>query len=181
MALEDRVKWEFPSGATFVARGVNSVAYRQQDLFFINGLEQFVAAYETFFNSGGKEGAPSSLKKQAFLGSGAGVTEITVDLSQWEGSTDEWGGVDAAASAQTKRDRWVKERGETPVDSRNLVRFSHGEYSEAGAYAPWEVVIAESDVSMDYANEGVSIFQDTVTMYDAVDLQENIDAQLRNG
>jgi hypothetical protein len=34
---------------------------------------------------------------------------------------------------------------------------------------------------MDYANEGVSIFQDTVTMYDAVDLQENIDAQLRNG
>jgi hypothetical protein len=179
--VQNSVKWEFPSGATFVASGVNSVQIRQQDLFFINGLEQFVGLYQSFMNSNGKDGVTSSLKKQAFLGSGAGVTEITVDLSQWEGSTDEWGGVADGASAQTKRDRWVKERGDAAVDSRNLVRFSHGEFSEAGEYDPLEVVVPESTIGVDYQNDGINILTGTVTMYDAIDLRESIDAQLRNG
>lgn len=181
MATLDGFRLTMPDGTVFRATENVVINHNTQPLYPIDGLRTFVAIYNTYIDNGGQPGRADSNMSGVFLGFGAGVHTITVTFpGGWEGSTDTWGDSNAGDSAVSKLQTLNQAITNTKMDSTNVGEFETGEYSAGGKYSLIPVAFGELDLSFD-PSEQSSVFSGTMTLYDAVDLAQAVDALQREG
>lgn len=168
----------FPGGATFVAKSDIEVSHQTETQWLFSGFDTTTAAFQNWFDSGGKSGRASSKMSTVREGIGAGVHRISIRFVQFEGSDESWGDADPEDSARTKLETLNRAITEDSPTSSNPATYQGGEYSASGKYAPIDVVIETADLPYD-VGENASSFSGTLTLLDAVDLRENVDAQNR--
>jgi len=168
MSSFDRVRMELPGGDVFEARGNINVVEQQQPFYLLDGFQRLRTLGEQL------PGIESDTS-QAFVGAGARVRTWTVEFSQWEGSTDQWGGANAADDVIVKLQTLANALATAGIDGTNPATFAFGEYSTAGQFSPQTVVPGELTLPAEFGEDAnPSAFRPSLEWRDAADLSEAI-------
>lgn len=167
-------KLTLPDSTVFRVSSEVSVSHGTQALFLVDGRQQFVTAIEQFFNNGGQPNKGDSLMQGIFAGVGAGIHTITVTFTQFEGSADNWGSAASGDGPVKKMQTLNREITTQNIGSQSPADLEVGEYSSSGTYDPIPVVISESDLTFEPAEQS-SGFTGTLTFIEATDVTDAID------
>lgn len=169
---------EFDSGDVFRATKDVQITHETQPLFLLDGQRNLVALFNEFIDQGGQPGRADSNYSAVYAGFGAGVHTIRVQFIQFEGATDTWGDSSASDSARSKLQELNHTITNERADSEAPAIFEAGEYSDSGKFSPIPVAIGETNLTFSAAEQS-SHFDGTVTLYDAVDSGQAVDALTR--
>lgn len=178
MATTRAVSLELPNGEVYASEGVN-VEYQGQVTYLVNN--QAIASIFERFIDGGNAPDGSSLRQQIRLTTGAGRRSIRVEFTEFEGATHDWGPASASDDALTKLQILENRLSSSVIDSSSPAFFRQGEYDEDGMFAPIPVVVEEHSLRMGIADGQVSAFTPSLTLVEATDAQQSIDALERIG
>lgn len=168
MSSYDKVKMELPNGDTFIGEGNLNVVETHQPFYLLDGFQNLRTLAEQLPNI-------QADTSQVFLGTGSRVRTWTVEFTQWEGSTDKWGGADPGDDVLTKLNVIGESIASAGIDGGNTATLEYGEYSEAGMFSPKSVVPGEITLPADFTETGTpSSFRPALEWRDAADLSQTI-------
>jgi len=172
------IKLQLPGGGndTFVGRGNIVVNYQLTNDYLLNPGGAVAASFNAFVKNGG-QGKADGYGQNPYLAP-IPLHRIEVRFDTWEGDTAQWGDANSDDSRLVKLQTLDYELNHRLVSSRNLAIFEHGEYSSSGKYNPLPVVVKDSNLTAD-TTEGPSRGQANITLLEAMDAQESIDAVSR--
>lgn len=168
MSSFDKVKMELPNGDTFVGTGNLTVTESQQPFYLLDGFQSLRTLAE-------KTGVVENDTASAFVGSGARVRTWTIEFTQWEGSSDQWGSAADGDDVITKLNVLGQSLATAGIDGQSPATLSYGEYSSAGQFSPQSVVPGEMQLVADLGQDGTpSSFRPQMAWRDAADLSQAI-------
>lgn len=173
------VRLEFSDGTVFRAKSGVDVTFEGESLYAIDGFRTFTAIFNDHIDKGGSPGVADSNMGGVFAGFGAGIQRINIEFTQFEGSTDAWGDANSGDSANTKLQTLNRALTTKRMDSQNPGFLRTGEYEPNGKYD--ELPVAVYDWSFPLTTDDTSAFQGRITLYEAKDLNEAVDALSRVG
>jgi len=135
MATQDYIEWKLPDDTVYRARGNIKFTEIQQPKEIAGGFSDFLSAVERVFHLG----TDASPKSKASLSVGSGTRRFATVFEQWEGSSDQWGGVSTSTNAVTKMQIFADDMANQVFDSMSPLTLSFGEYSTAGSLTPLTV------------------------------------------
>jgi len=177
MTLEG-VRITLPDGTTFFGRGDLTVQVRHKSNFLLEGGSSVIGAAGNLFDDVGGQGS-STIKTplaSGHIGAAGGFRRITVDFSQWAGSTDAWGPASSGDSVQTKMSVLDAELARSNPSSLDPATLEYGEFHGSGMYDPVPVVFEEVNPVVDHG-ETSSSFRPSVTCEETIDLSGTVDDQ----
>lgn len=172
-------KLTFPSGTVFHAKKDVQLNYRTETNPLVQGGSQLAALWENYIDTGGTSGQFDSQHQRFAISIGAGLTRWEVNFIQFTGSTDSWGGLSASDSARKKLDYLHEAINDEVVDSRRPITLETGHFSTSGDFDPVSVMVEQSNLSLDFGEDGPSTFSGQLTLLHLADQEQDIDSLKR--
>lgn len=168
MSSYDKVKMDLPNGDTFVGVGNLTVTEAHQPFYLLDGFQSLRTLAE-------KVGVVQNDTASAFVGSGARVRTWTIEFTNWEGNSEDWGSASAGDDVITKLNVLGQSLATAGIDGSNPAILSFGEYSSAGQYSAQTVVPGEIQLPVNLGPDGSpSTIRPQLTWRDAADLSQAI-------
>lgn len=188
MAPIDGFRLEFHDGTVFRATSNVIISHQTQPAFLLDGLRNFVTLYNTYIDGGGQPGQADSNYSAVFYGFGAGVHTVQIQFQEYKGDTSTWGSSSQNDEPLTKLDELNRVITTTRADSELPALLEVGEYNDpsnhsgisSSDHSPIPVAIGETDLTYTQ-EEQVSDFDGQITLYDAIDVAQSVDATERRG
>lgn len=179
MAALTGCKFTFPSGTVFHAKKDIQISYRTETNPLAQGGSQLAALWEAFIDEGGSADRYDSQHQTFAISIGASLVRWQVQFIQFKGSTDSWGGLSASDSARKKLDYLHEAINSEVVDSRKPITFETGHFSSGGDFNPLNVMVEQSELTLDFGDDGPSAFSGTLTLLHLANEGSDIDNQRR--
>lgn len=177
--MQDYMLLELPDGSQWKTEENIQRTNAQETQFLFSGLQQPLAILEELTG----DDVADSLKKQIAIGFGAGRHTFRIEFEKSEldpGDSETWGDAAPDDSAASKMDQLDHRLDTVKITSEDPATLSIGEYSDSGKYAPQEVVIPNSDLTIDH-RERASTHQGTLEFLTTQALDDVISAEGMTG
>lgn len=172
-------KLTFPSGTEFVGKKDIKIQYRTETKPLFQGGQQAAALWERYIDTGGTPSRQDSQHQTFSISIGAGLSRWVITFAQFKGSSDSWAGLASSASARKKLDYLHDAINTEAVDSRQPITLETGHFSTSGDFAPANVMVEQSDLTLDFGEDGPSSFSGQLTLIHLADEAQDIDNQFR--
>lgn len=175
------VKITFDDGTEYRAKEDIVVRHRATPLYKLDGQQNLVTIYNEFVSEGGDPNNQDTNYQGAFVGFGAGVHTIEIEIHSFKGSGENWGDADTSAGGDepiTLMQTLLHDIVTKQADSSAPVTLEVGEFSASGKYDPIKAAIGDVNLPKDF-RENPSTFRGTIEFFDAVDLQQAVSSAAR--
>lgn len=175
-------KLTLPDNTVFECTEQVDVTHQGETQFFVDGLSQVIGFWQNFIDGGGQDSKGDSNFQQVAVGVGAGLHTIEVQFTQYEGSSDTWGGLSTPLPvARTIQQELNRALTTARIDSTNIAELEVWQYdSEAGSHDPIPVVIQNWNLPhTSTQSEDKSAITGTLTFIESSDLFDDVDSQQR--
>lgn len=178
------IRLTFNDGTTYRAKENVDWEHDIEPLYKLDGRQNLVTIYNEFVNSGGDPNNFNSNFQGAFVGFGAGIHTINVDIYQFKGNGQSWGDADTTDGgdeATTLLHTLLHDILTKASDSKQPLKLEVGEFEDNGKYDAFKVALGKVTLPRGATENQPSNFGGSIQFFDAVDLQQSLSAFHRRG